>query len=105
MSCDGGPQRTRLNMQAQLILSLETNRGEAQRYLRKFGFVFDRLDRSSFVTADQLGMSVNDQLGRIDASATKARRICTLSFTIFMGRVGILPSEIIPVIHVFTEND
>src|ERR1700676_657404 len=105
MSRGGRTQWTRLNMHAQLIVTVAPNCRKAQRYLRKFRFIFDCLDRSSFITADQLRMSVNDHLGSIDNSATKARRVCALSFTVFTGRVRILPSYIVPVIHVFTEND
>src|ERR1700724_2732401 len=105
MSSDGRPQRTHLNMHAQLILTLETNGRKTQRHLRKFRLIFDRLNRPSLITADQLGMSVNHHLGSVNTSATEARRVCPLSFTIFMGRVRILPSDIVPIIHVFTEND
>src|ERR1700686_5352418 len=105
MSCHGRAQRIGLNMYAELIVTLETNGRETQRYLRKFRFIFDCLDRSSFIAADQLEMSVNDHLGCVDASATEVHRVGALSFTILMGRVGIVPSNIVPIIHVFTEND
>src|ERR1700675_3122116 len=105
MSCRRGLQWTSLDMQAQFIVSVEANRRKTQRYLRKFRFILNRRDCPSFITADHLRVSVNDHLRRIDAPATKARRVCALPFAIFMGRVRILPSDIVPVIHVFAEND
>jgi hypothetical protein len=31
-------------------------------------------------------------------------RVCALSFTVFVGRVGVLPTNIVPIIHVFAEK-
>src|ERR1700686_4021867 len=98
MSCRGGPQWTSLDLDAELIVAVEMNRRKRQRNLRKFRFVFDCLDRASFIAAHQLEMAVNDHLGRINAAATKACGVCALSFTIFTGGIRILPSGIVPVI-------
>src|SRR5713101_6237755 len=92
-------------MQANLIGAFETNRRKAQLYFFDPRCTFDRLDRSSFVAANELDVSVNDHLRSINVPAAKLGRVGTLPFAVFMRREGILPSDIIPIIYVFTEND
>ena len=74
-------------------------------YLFGLGCVFDRLDRSSLVAAYGLDAPVHDHLRRIDAPETKLARVSALPFAIFARREGILPCDIVPVVHMFAEND
>src|SRR5258708_19841269 len=78
---------------------------DTDRNFPHFRCSFDCLRRSSFVAAHELEMSVNDYLWRIDAPEAKRGRVGTLPFAVFVRREGILPSHIIPIIYVFTQNN
>src|SRR5258707_13008193 len=63
------------------------------------------LGRSSFIAAYELKVAVNDHLRRIDAPEATLLCVGTLPFAVFVRSVGILPSDIVLVVHVFTQND
>src|SRR5229473_8084303 len=80
-------------------------RRDTDRSLPHLRCALNCLSRPSLIAAYELELSVNDHLGRINVPAAKLGRVGALPFAVFMRRVGILPSDIIPIIYVFTEND
>src|SRR5271157_3810554 len=80
-------------------------RGDSDGALHGLRSIAYRMRCSSFVAAHELVLSVNDHLRCVDTSLAKLGRVGALPLAQFMRRVGIPPSDIIPIIHVVAEND
>src|SRR5260370_13114338 len=63
------------------------------------------LPRSSFIAAHEFKVPVNDHLRGIDAPEAKPRRVGTLPLAVFVRRVGILPSDVVPVVPMLIQDD
>jgi hypothetical protein len=59
----------------------------------------------SSIAADKLAGSIHHQLRSVDTVQAKALGIGTLPLTVAGGRVWVLPSDMVLVVHVFTEYD
>jgi len=92
-------------MQANLIGAVETNRRKTQLCLWRVRCALDGLDRSSCVAADEFNVSVNDHLRGVNAPEAKVTRVGALPFAVFVRGEGILPSDIVPIVHMFTQDD
>src|ERR1700746_456745 len=75
------------------------------RYLGRHRCFSNCLASSAFITAHKLKPPVNYHLRRIDAAQAKLRCVGALPFTVFVRRVGIPPSNVIPVVYVLAQND
>ena len=66
---------------------------------------FDRVHQFHRFRADDIGLPLHDQLRRINAAPPADSGIAAL--TLGMGRIakGILPADVIPVIHMQRERD
>src|SRR5213592_4801064 len=65
----------------------------------------NRLVRSAFIAAHEFEPPVDDHLRRIDTSQAKLGRVGALPFTVLVRREGVLPSDVVPVIDMLTQND
>src|SRR5260370_15926742 len=92
-------------MQANLIGAVKTNRRKTHLYFCHFCCALDGLDRSSFVAADEFDVPVNDHLWCVNAPEAKVTRVSALPFAVIVRGEGILPSDIVPLLHMFTHVD
>src|SRR5260370_13780891 len=92
-------------MQANLIGAVKTNRRKTQLGLCRVRCALDGPDRSSFVAADEFDVPVNDHLWCVNAPEAKVTRVSALPFAVFVRGEGILPSDIVPIVHIFTQDD
>src|SRR6266849_4936203 len=96
---------TGLEMQANLIGAVKTNRRKTQLCFCRIRCALDGLDRSSFVAADEFDVPVNDHLWCVNAPEAKVTSVSALPFAVIVRGEGILPSDIVPIVHMFTQDD
>src|SRR5260370_33583259 len=92
-------------MQANPIGAVETNRRKTQLCFCRLRYALDDLNRSSFVAADEFDVSFNDHLRCVNAPEAKVTRVSALPFAVIVRGEGILPSDIVPIVHMFTQDD
>src|SRR5260370_5954541 len=92
-------------MQANPIGAVETNRRKTQLCFCRIRCALDGLDRSSFVAADEFDVPVNDHLWCVNAPEAKVTRVSALPFAVIVRGEGILPSDIVPIVPMFTHGD
>src|SRR5260370_13145374 len=105
LRCDRWSQRTSFDMQGNRIVAAQTNRSDPDRNLFHLPRVLNCPDRPPLIAAHKLDVSVNDDLRSIDTPEAKVVRVGGLPFAGLMRRVGIPPSDIVPVIDVFAVDD
>src|SRR4051794_31853159 len=80
-------------------------RREVHGYFFCLSCVLDRLDRPPLIATHELEPSIDNHLRCINASKSKQAGVAILPFAVLMRRVGIFPSETIPVIYVFAKDN
>src|SRR5467141_163823 len=81
------------------------NRREDDSNFSDFGCILDNLNGAPLITADELHASIHHHLGRVGALETKTMRIIILANAERPRRIGIFPSDAVPVVNVFAKND
>src|SRR6266566_3261643 len=92
-------------MHGKRVIVLEMNRRESDWNLFDLSRILDNLNGPPLITADELHASIHDHLGRVGATETKTMRVIVLTNAELPRRIGIPPTDIVPVVDVFAKND
>src|SRR5262249_19629414 len=64
-----------------------------------------RCERFRAIATGEFLRTIDDPLRCVDAGQSEVISICGLAVAIRMRRIGIRPADVVPVVHVFTEDD
>src|SRR6266478_7398179 len=80
------------------------NRREDDLNFSDFGCIPDNLHGAPLITANELHASIYDHLGGVGALEAKTMCVIVLTNAELPRRIGIFPSDIVPVVNVFPKN-
>ena len=103
--CSRGGQLTSDNAKGNHVVGFQMNRIDADWYFCGLRCALDCRDCPSLIAAYDFEASVNHHLRCVNAPKAKLARISALPFAVFMRGVGILPPDMVPIVHVLAEND
>jgi hypothetical protein len=89
----------------EFVIALEMNCRESDRNLFSLGGVLENVSSLSLAATDKFHVSVADHLGRVDAVDVESLCLSNLTITVVPEGIRVLPSDIIPVVDVFAEDD
>src|ERR1700685_1040726 len=92
-------------MHAELVCRVEMNRRQHQRCFFGLSGALYGANRLPLVASDKLELSVDYHLRCVNARESELVSVRGLPFAVSVRRIWVFPSDVIPVVDVFTQND